>query len=197
MGLTRLGINIIVDQNTGLIQQSGFGADPSQGGFGDPNDPFGGGLQQVQEDTEVNIAQEVTISIDPALRNVTLKQLLEIIMKVSNIPIKYSVEDWGIIFSHAPAEGPRLETRTYRVDPDTFIQGLQSVGVSYVSADSGQGGGGMGGGGGGMWWRWRRHGRRRRHGWRRHGWWQRHRRQCLFCICRGWLGRGNPCYFCA
>jgi len=143
------GINIIVDQNTGQIQQSGFGGDPSQGGF-DPNDPFGsGGFPQAQEDAEVDIAQEVTITIDPALRNITLHQLFEIIMKLSNIPIKYSVEDWGIMFSHAPAEGPRLETRTYRVDPDTFIQGLQSVGVGYVSADSGQGGGGQGGGGGG------------------------------------------------
>ena len=146
-GIDPEGINIIVDQNTGMIQQSGFGADPSLGGFGDPNDPFGGGFPQAQQDDEVNIAQEVAITIDPALRNVTLHQLMDIIMKLSNIPIKYSVEDWGIMFSHAPAEGPRLETRTYRVDPDTFIQGLQSVGVSYVSADSGQGGGGMGGGG--------------------------------------------------
>ena len=148
-GIVPEGINIIVDQNTGQIQQSGFGGDPSQGGF-DPNDPFGsGGFPQAQEDAEVDIAQEVTITIDPALRNITLHQLFEIIMKLSNIPIKYSVEDWGIMFSHAPAEGPRLETRTYRVDPDTFIQGLQSVGVGYVSADSGQGGGGQGGGGGG------------------------------------------------
>ena len=131
------GINIIVDQNTGQIQQSGLGGDPSLGG--DPNDPFGaGGFPQTQEPEEVNISQEVAITIDPALRNVTLYQLFEIIIKLSNIPIKYSVEDWGIMFSHAPAEGPRLETRTYRVDPDTFIQGLQSVGVSYVSADSGQ-----------------------------------------------------------
>ena len=149
-GIVPEGINIIVDQNTGQIQQSGFGGDPSQGGF-DPNDPFGGGgFPQAQEDAEVDIAQEVTITIDPALRNITLHQLFEIIMKLSNIPIKYSVEDWGIMFSHAPAEGPRLETRTYRVDPDTFIQGLQSVGVGYVSADSGQGGGGGGFGGGGQ-----------------------------------------------
>ena len=51
------------------------------------------------------------------------------------------------MFSHQPVEGPRLENRTYRVDPDTFMQGLQSVGVNYVSADAGMGGG-MGGMGG-------------------------------------------------
>ncbi|HJO54250.1 MAG TPA: hypothetical protein QF373_07095, partial [Verrucomicrobiota bacterium] len=139
------GVNIIIDQNTGMVQQSGLGLDPASG-F-DPNDPFGGGLPQMQEAEEVNIAQEVSITIDPPLSNVTIHQALEIIVKLSNIPIKYSVEDWGIMFSHAPAEGPRLEMRTYRVDPDTFVQGLQSVGISYVSADSGQGGGGMSGGG--------------------------------------------------
>ena len=151
-GIDPEGINFIVDQNTGQIQQSGIGLDPNDPFGGDPNDPFGGGFPQAQEEEDVNIALEVNITIDPPLRNITLGQLLEIIVKISNIPIKYSVEDWGIIFSHAPAEGPRLETRTYRVDPDTFIQGLQSVGVSYVSADSGAGGGGMGGmgGGGGM-----------------------------------------------
>ncbi len=150
------GVNMIIDQNTGMVQQSGLGADPSLGL--DPNDPFAGGGLPQQEPEEVNIAQEVSITIDPPLSNVTLAQALEIITKLSNIPIKYSIEDWGIMFSHAPAEGPRLEMRTYRVDPDTFIQGLQSVGVSYVSADSGMGGGmggggmgggGMGGGGGG------------------------------------------------
>ena len=108
-GIDPEGINIIVDRNTGMIQQSGFGDDPSLGGFGDPNfDPtFGGGFPQAQEETDVNIAQEVTISISPALRNVTLHQLMDIIMKLSNIPIKYSVEDWGIMFSHAPADAPR------------------------------------------------------------------------------------------
>ena len=91
------GINIIIDQNTGQIQQSLTGGDPSLGGFGDPNDPFGvgaGGFPQSQEAEEINIAQEVSITIDPPLRNVTLGQTLEIIMKLSNIPIKYSIEDW-------------------------------------------------------------------------------------------------------
>ncbi|MEE2948274.1 MAG: hypothetical protein VX392_08135, partial [Verrucomicrobiota bacterium] len=108
------GVNIIIDQNTGVIVQSFSGDDQGMGGF-DPNDPTGfggGGFPQQQEQEDVNIAQEVSITIDPPLRNVTLGQTLEIIMKLSNIPIKYSVEDWGIMFSHAPAEGPRLETRT-------------------------------------------------------------------------------------
>ncbi|SVB09216.1 uncharacterized protein METZ01_LOCUS162070, partial [marine metagenome] len=85
------GVNIIIDQNTGVIAQSLDLLDPSLGG--DPNDPFGmGGFPQAQEADQINIAQEVSITIDPPLSNVTLGQTLEIIMKLSNIPIKYSVE---------------------------------------------------------------------------------------------------------
>ena len=142
-------VNFIIDSNTGVLVRQSFG-DPS--GFGeDPNDPFGGGGFQPQEEESVDIGLEVQITIDPPLRHVSLFQVLEILKELSNIPIGYSIKDYGIMFSHQPVEGPRLENRTYRVDPDTFIQGLQSVGVTYVSADAGMGGGGMGGmGGGGM-----------------------------------------------
>ena len=146
-------VNFLIDSNTGILSQPTF--DPS--GFGeDPNDPFaGGGGFQTQEDESVDIGLEVQITIDPPLRHVTLHQVLEIMKELSNIPIGYSVKDYGIMFSHQPVEGPRLENRTFRVDPDTFIQGLQSVGVTYVSADAGMGGGGgrggLGGGGIGGW----------------------------------------------
>ncbi|MEC7882477.1 MAG: hypothetical protein VYB35_06175, partial [Verrucomicrobiota bacterium] len=143
-------VNFIIDSNTGVLSQPLL-QDPSLGM--DPNDPFAGGGLQPQEPEEVDIGLEVQITIDPPLRNVSLHQVLEIMKELSNIPIGYSIKDYGIMFSHQPIEGPRLENRTYRVDPDTFMQGLQSVGVNYVSADAGMGGGmgGMGGGGmGGM-----------------------------------------------
>ena len=96
------GINIIIKEH-GITLVDPFDTDP--------NDPFGGGAGfQTLEYEEVNIAIEATITIDPPLRNVTLGQTLEIIVKLSNIPIKYSVEEWGIIFSQAPVEGPRLES---------------------------------------------------------------------------------------
>ena len=142
-------VNFLIDSNTGVLAQPSFGG---QSGFGeDPNDPFPGGGFPTQEEESVDIGLEVQITIDPPLRHVSLFQVLEIMKELSNIPIGYSVKDYGIMFFHQPVEGPRLENRTYRVDPDTFIQGLQSVGVTYVSADAGMGGGGMGGmGGGGM-----------------------------------------------
>ena len=117
-------VNFLIDSNTGVMSQPSF-TDPSLGG--DPNDPFGGGGFQQQEQEEVDIGLEVQITIDPPLRHVTLFQVLEIMKELSNLPIGYSIKDYGIMFSHQPVEGPRLENRTYRVDPDTFMQGLQSV----------------------------------------------------------------------
>ena len=139
-------VNFLIDSNTGVLSQPSL-QDPS---LGMDNDPFAGGGFQPQEQEEVDIGLEVQITIDPPLRHVSLYQVLEIMKELSNIPIGYSVKDYGIMFSHQPIEGPRLENRTYRVDPDTFMQGLQSVGVNYVSADAGMGGGMGGMGGGGM-----------------------------------------------
>jgi serine/threonine protein kinase len=53
---------------------------------------------------------ETAITIDPPMRNITLGQALEVIVKLSDRPIKYSVEEWGITFSEAPVEGPRLKS---------------------------------------------------------------------------------------
>lgn len=94
-----------------------------------------------------------TIKIDPALSGVTLHQLLDIIVKVSDRPIKYSVEDWGILFTTRGQESPTLHTRWYKIDPNTFVNGLQGVvAIEFSgggSSGGGGGGGGRGGGGGG------------------------------------------------
>jgi type II secretory pathway component GspD/PulD (secretin) len=79
---------------------------------------------------------------------VTLRQALEVITKIADTPIKYSVEDYGIIFSPKAAETPPLHTRVFKVDPNTFLQGLQGV-VAQTFGTSGGGGGGGGGFGGG------------------------------------------------
>ena len=55
-------VNFLIDSNTGVMSQPSF-TDPSLGG--DPNDPFGGGGFQQQEQEEVDIGLEVQITIDP------------------------------------------------------------------------------------------------------------------------------------
>jgi len=93
-----------------------------------------------------------TIKIMPPLRGITLRDALDAVTKVADRPIKYSVEDYAIVFSLKAAENPTLHTRIFHVDPNTFIQGLQGV-TSFSfgtqgGGSSGGGGGGSGGGGG-------------------------------------------------
>ena len=93
----------------------------------------------------------ISIKINPALTDVRLADALDAIVKVADRPIKYSVEDYAIVFSLKEREAVPLYVRTFKVDPNTFYQGLQGVGafVFGESMNVGQNQGGQGGGGGG------------------------------------------------
>ncbi len=66
------------------------------------------------------------INVTLALNNVTFQQLLDAIVLVADRSIKYSVEDYGVVFSAKPSgpEPPILETRVFKVDPNTFYTAL-------------------------------------------------------------------------
>jgi beta-lactamase regulating signal transducer with metallopeptidase domain len=96
----------------------------------------------------------VRIQIVPPLRKIRLSDLLDAIVRVASHPIRYSIEDFGIVFSQTPPdESLQLETRIFRVNPKTFVGGLYSVGSFPLGdriqeAPGGAGGaGGIGGGG--------------------------------------------------
>jgi len=92
------------------------------------------------------------IKISPALTDMRLADVLDAIVKVADHPIKYSIEDYAIIFSLRGRETVPLYVRTFKVDPNTFYQGLQGVGAFVFGESSNVGqntGGGIGGGGGG------------------------------------------------
>ena len=98
-------------------------------------------------------ADATAINISLQLNNVSLADLLDAICMVSDHPIKYSVEEYGIVFSQKGADSPQYEMRDFKVDPNTFYAGLQNVSsflFGSVNITSGQGGGGGGGGGGGQ-----------------------------------------------
>ena len=97
-------------------------------------------------------AGTITVRINPPLNNLTLEQTLDAICKLADQPISYDVEDYAVWFFVKPPELAAMEVRTFHVDPDTFVQGLQglSSGIIYSSANTtggGAGGGGIGGGG--------------------------------------------------
>ena len=95
----------------------------------------------------------VIVRINPPLKNVRLADALEAITKVADKPIRYSIEEYAVIFSQKPPDTAQLETRTFKVNPNTFQEGLESVGIfplgSLVQSTTG-GAGGIGGGGGGF-----------------------------------------------
>ncbi len=119
---------------------------PGMGGV----DPLTGAPQQAQQAAEPVDLNNVPVRINPALRDLRLADVLEIISQVSEKPLKYSVEEWGIMFRQRLPEATQLHSRWWRVNPNTFMEGLESVtGMTPAVAQGGQGGGQGGGGGGG------------------------------------------------
>jgi general secretion pathway protein D len=99
---------------------------------------------------------QVTIKIAPPLDNLSLYDVLDAITKVSDVPIKYTIEDYAVVFSPKPAEAVALYSKQFKVDPNTFVQGLENVtainlnpGTQSSGTGGGGGGGSSGGGGGG------------------------------------------------
>ncbi|MBU6400177.1 MAG: hypothetical protein KGS61_07645 [Verrucomicrobia bacterium] len=66
---------------------------------------------------------EVAIQL-PVLHDLSLAELLDAVCKAAAQPIKYSVEEYAVIFSYRTLEPPQLYTRVYHVDPATFREAL-------------------------------------------------------------------------
>ena len=81
----------------------------------------------------------ITVRFNMPLRHVTMADVLDAIVRVADHPIQYSVEDYAVIFSlrpeanvSAPIAGrapapPPLVVRTFHVDTNTFVGGLESA----------------------------------------------------------------------
>jgi type II secretory pathway component GspD/PulD (secretin)/tetratricopeptide (TPR) repeat protein len=131
------GINFIINPNSQV-------AAPAAGSVVDPST----GLPVPAPPQEAVDVGSIPVKINPALSDMRLADVLDIIVQVADRPIKYSIEEWGIMFSLKGAEAQPLFRREFKVDPNTFYQGLESVG-SFAVGTSGSSGGGGGGGGGG------------------------------------------------
>ena len=127
------GLNFIINSGIDPVPPPAPGVDPTTGL---PLPPVAVG----QDDISSTI-----IKLVPALSGLTLHQVLDAIVKVADRPIKYSIEDYAIVFSLRASETPMLHSRTFRIDPNTFMQGMQGI----TGQDFGVGSGGGGGGGGG------------------------------------------------
>ena len=133
----RKGINFIINPNAAAAAPAGaLQVDPATG------------LPVPAAPAEAVDISSIPIKINPALTDLRLADVLEIIVQVADKPIKYSIEEYGVVFSLRGPEAQALVSRRFKVDPNTFQQGLESVGLFPVG-DIGSSGGGGGGGGGG------------------------------------------------
>jgi beta-lactamase regulating signal transducer with metallopeptidase domain len=78
------------------------------------------------EPVDVN---STTVRIDPGLNNVRLSDVLEAIVTVADRPLRYSIYDYGVVFSLDPMQGTKEEmiTETFQVQPDIFFKGIESA----------------------------------------------------------------------
>lgn len=145
----RRGLNFIVNQNTDTGASAGVQQFiPQQI---DPNTglPIAGAAPAETPDMTA-----ISIKIVPPLTDVRLADVLDAIVKVADKPIKYSIEDYAVVFSLKGREAIPLYTRLLKVNPNTFLQGLESVvgfdfgAIAQSQSQSGGGGGGAVGGGG-------------------------------------------------
>jgi type II secretory pathway component GspD/PulD (secretin)/tetratricopeptide (TPR) repeat protein len=116
------------------------------------------GLPMSAQGAEPVDMNSIGVRFTPALHDIRLADFLEIIVKVADKPIKYSIEDYAVVFSPKGRETTPLYFRTIKVDPNTFVQGMMGVSaldwgtmlMSMAGSSSSGGSGGGGGGGGGM-----------------------------------------------
>ncbi len=81
------------------------------------------------------MVSDFRLRIHPPLRNVRLIDVLDAITRVAMSPptagprlnLKYSIEDYAVVFSYRTNETEPLYTRTFRLDPNSFQHGLDAV----------------------------------------------------------------------
>ncbi len=133
-----IGINFIVNPNIVSLPRGGQGnVSPPQPGVPVPPliDPNTGlPIPQAQPVAPVNPAK----GIDPdavkvkgltvPLRRVTLGQFLDAITKSFDTPVRVSIEEYAVVFMHKNPDEQDIFTRTFRLNPNAFGQGLTPAG---------------------------------------------------------------------
>jgi type II secretory pathway component GspD/PulD (secretin) len=76
----------------------------------------------------------ISIRITPAQKNITLRQLLDILVLVADRPIKYVITHFGVVMTRRDEETPTLHTRWYKIDPGTFMHALESNGIKSTKS---------------------------------------------------------------
>jgi len=132
----RVGLNFLIHNNS------------PDGSAGRPSIDPATGLPLATTSEPLDVGS-VLVNLSLPLRHVNLKEVLDAIVKVADHPIQYSVEEYAVVFSpraesdsSIPALRPTaLGARTFKVNTNTFVAGLQSafgISVSYEKTDGAQ-----------------------------------------------------------
>ena len=151
------GINFLINPNLDNTEaaEAAAGNAAGAGGFGGGGGGFGAPAPAISPVTGLPeagaAAQAPEVPVDQViiklnLSDVRLADVLDAIVTVADHPIKYSIVDYGIVFSAKGANVPQLYMRTFKVDPNTFYSGLESVSSASFGSVY-QSGGGAGGAG--------------------------------------------------
>lgn len=142
------GINFIINSQVDQPQE--------QAQFGQIDPVTGQQLPPPPPSEPLDLRNDVVVTLDPPLRNVRAKDIIDALSKVgksqrdnSPVPLKFSIEDYAIVFTQSSTEQPHYYTRVFRVNPNTFMEGLQSIAPQFLGTGGGGGGGAGGGGAGG------------------------------------------------
>jgi hypothetical protein len=112
-----------------LFAQAAVG--PAQSAGAGTVDPLTGLLPANEATANIN-PEKFKIKLDAPVRDVTLKQLLEAILIAAkppegapaNVGLKYSVEDYAIVFSQRSQETEQFYTRTFKLNPNNIALNL-------------------------------------------------------------------------
>jgi beta-lactamase regulating signal transducer with metallopeptidase domain len=102
-------------------------------------DPGGSGINFMLNPGPAESAQapplaDVSIRLAQPLTDIRMADLLDAIVKTAERPIKYSLEDYAVVFAEKGNEPPALYTRVISVDPTAFEAALRSLGGQPESA---------------------------------------------------------------
>ena len=143
---TKTGINFLIDNNVDTAA-----APPGAGGATQIDPTTGAQLPAAPAaaSAQTDIGESVLINLTD-MTDVRLADVLDAICLVANSPIKYSIRDYAVVFSAKGPDQVQLSERMFKVDPNTFYSGLESVSsASFGSVNNSSGGNGGGGSSGG------------------------------------------------
>ena len=154
----KVGINFLINPNTDnsasvttTTPAAGVGSPFGGPGAGGPGGAGGG--QQIDPTTGLPMNHDADrrrrsrwisiLSSSGSIRRLTdvrMADALDAIVQVADHPIEYSISDYAVVFSAKGPRSPQLYSRTFKVDPNTFVQGLESVGsLVFVNNNSSSG----------------------------------------------------------